>query len=83
MIGLDTNVLVRYFTQDDPIQSPRAIELIEHRLDEDNPGFVSVVAMVTSAILDLPTGATVVCAFGLILLVLAIATRLAGRAAPA
>ncbi len=44
---------------------------------------VSVVAMVTSAILDLPTGATVVCAFGLILLVLAIATRLAGRAAPA
>ncbi len=44
---------------------------------------VSVVAMVTSAILDLPTGATVVCAFGLILLVLAIATRIAGRAAPA
>jgi predicted nucleic-acid-binding protein len=48
MIGLDTNVLVRYFTQDDPIQSPRAIELIE-RLDEDNPGFVSVVAMVEMA----------------------------------
>jgi predicted nucleic-acid-binding protein len=49
MIGLDTNVLVRYFTQDDSIQSPRAIELIEHRLDEDNPGFVSVVAMVETA----------------------------------
>ena len=46
-------------------------------------GIGFVVAMVTSAILDLPTGATVVCAFGLILLVLAIATRLAGRAAPA
>ena len=44
---------------------------------------VSVVAMVASAILDLPTGATVVCAFGLILLVLAIGTRIAGRAAPA
>jgi zinc/manganese transport system permease protein len=42
---------------------------------------VSVVAMVTSAILDLPTGATVVCAFGLILLVLAVGTRIAGRAA--
>jgi len=41
---------------------------------------VSVVAMVTSAILDLPTGATVVCAFGLILLVLAVGTRIVGRA---
>jgi predicted nucleic-acid-binding protein len=46
MIGLDTNVLVRYFAQDDPIQSPRATDLIERRLDEDNPGFVSIVAMV-------------------------------------
>ncbi len=45
--------------------------------------FVSVVAMVASAILDLPTGATVVCAFGLILLVLAVITRTTGRAAPA
>jgi predicted nucleic-acid-binding protein len=46
MIGLDTNVLVRYLTQDDPIQSPRATELIERRLSEQNPGFVSLVAMV-------------------------------------
>jgi predicted nucleic-acid-binding protein len=46
VIGLDANVLVRYFTQDDPMQSPRAIELIESRLDEDNPGFISIVAMV-------------------------------------
>jgi predicted nucleic-acid-binding protein len=45
MIGLDTNVLVRYLTQDDPTQSPRATELIERRLTEDNPGFISVVAM--------------------------------------
>ena len=45
--------------------------------------FVSVVAMVTSAILDLPTGATVVCAFGLILFLLAVATRISGRTAPA
>jgi zinc/manganese transport system permease protein len=45
--------------------------------------FVSVVAMVASAILDLPTGATVVCAFGLILLVLAVVTRATGGAAPA
>ena len=46
MIGLDTNILVRYLTQDDPIQSPRASEIIERRLTEENPGFVSIVAMV-------------------------------------
>jgi predicted nucleic-acid-binding protein len=46
MIGLDTNILVRYLTQDDPVQSPKATEIIERRLTEENPGFVSVVAMV-------------------------------------
>jgi predicted nucleic-acid-binding protein len=45
MIGLDTNVLVRYLTQDDPIQSPQATRLIEQKLSEANPGFVSVVAI--------------------------------------
>jgi predicted nucleic-acid-binding protein len=43
MIGLDTNILVRYLTQDDPLQSRKATEIIEHRLSEVNPGFVSVV----------------------------------------
>jgi predicted nucleic-acid-binding protein len=38
-------VLVRYLTQDDPTQSPRATELIERRLTEDNPEFISIVAM--------------------------------------
>ena len=46
MIGLDTNILVRYLTQDDPIQSPKATEIIEQRLSEENPGFVSIVAIV-------------------------------------
>jgi predicted nucleic-acid-binding protein len=46
VIGLDTNVLVRYLAQDDPVQSPKATELIEHRLTGDDPGFLSVVAMV-------------------------------------
>ncbi|PYU17923.1 MAG: VapC toxin family PIN domain ribonuclease [Acidobacteria bacterium] len=46
MIGLDTNILVRYLTQDDPIQSAKATEIIERRLNEENPGFVSTVAMV-------------------------------------
>jgi len=46
MIGLDTDILVRFLTQDDPIQSLRATEIIERRLTEKNPGFVSIVAMV-------------------------------------
>ncbi|MGO8916510.1 MAG: PIN domain-containing protein [Stellaceae bacterium] len=45
MIGLDTNVLVRYLTQDDPSQSAKATELIEHGLSERDAGFISVVAM--------------------------------------
>lgn len=46
MIGLDTNILVRYLAQDDAVQSPKAREVIEGRLTGENPGFVSVVAMV-------------------------------------
>lgn len=45
MIGLDTNLLVRYFAQDDPVQSPIATEVIERRLTYEEPGFVSTVAM--------------------------------------
>jgi len=46
MIGLDTNILVRYLTQDDPVQSAKATEILERRLTPKNPGFVSVVVMV-------------------------------------
>jgi predicted nucleic-acid-binding protein len=49
MIGLDTNVIVRYLTQDDPVQSPKATELIERGLTEEESGFVSVVAMAETA----------------------------------
>lgn len=45
MIGLDTNVLVRYLTQDDPDQAARATTLLEG-LDENAPGFVSIVTLV-------------------------------------
>ncbi|MGA2217671.1 MAG: type II toxin-antitoxin system VapC family toxin [Terracidiphilus sp.] len=45
MIGLDTNVLLRYLTQDDPTQSQRATEIIERRLTEEEPGFVSIVVI--------------------------------------
>jgi predicted nucleic-acid-binding protein len=46
MIGLDTNILVRYLTQDDPAQSLKATQIIEGQLTEENPGFISIVAMV-------------------------------------
>ena len=49
MIGLDTNVIVRYLTQEDPVQSPIASDLFERRLTIEGPGFVSVVAMVETA----------------------------------
>lgn len=45
MIGLDTNVLVRYVTQDDPVQSAKASDLIES-LTTLSPGFVSLVSVV-------------------------------------
>jgi len=45
LIGLDTNVLIRYLAQDDPVQSPKATEIIEKRLTEQDPGFIRVVAM--------------------------------------
>jgi predicted nucleic-acid-binding protein len=45
MTGLDPNILVRYLTQDDPLQSRKAVEIIERRLSAENPGFVSVVTM--------------------------------------
>jgi len=45
MIGLDTNVVVRYLVQDDPVQSARAADLIEQQLTERNPGFLCIVAL--------------------------------------
>lgn len=49
MIGIETNVLVRYLAQDDRGQSALATRLFEHTLTKDNPGFVSVVALVETA----------------------------------
>ena len=46
MIGLDTNVLVRYLAQDDPRQSASASRFIETRLSERSPGFISLVVLV-------------------------------------
>jgi predicted nucleic-acid-binding protein len=45
MIGLDTNVLVRYFAQDDTVQSKKATTLMDS-LSTDRPGYVSQVALI-------------------------------------
>ena len=48
MIGLDTNVLVRYIMQDDARQSALATRLVES-LSADSPGFVPLVSAVELA----------------------------------
>jgi predicted nucleic-acid-binding protein len=45
MIGLDTNILVRYLTLDDPAQFRQAAQILERHLTEDDPGFVSLVTI--------------------------------------
>jgi len=45
VIGLDTNVLVRYIAQDDAKQSPKATRLIES-FSADAPGYVSIVSVI-------------------------------------
>ena len=45
MIGLDTNVLVRYLTQDDPLQAECANRLIEAHCTRERPGHVAIVVL--------------------------------------
>ena len=45
MIGLDTNVLVRYLTQDDAKQAALATRLIEEKLTVAEQGFISLVVV--------------------------------------
>ena len=45
MIGLDTNVLVRYIAQDDKVQSARATRLIEGECSDSTPGYVGLVVL--------------------------------------
>jgi predicted nucleic-acid-binding protein len=59
MIGLDTNVVVRYLAQDDPVQSAKATQIFERRLSEQDPGFISLVTMVETVwVLDTVYGLT-------------------------
>ena len=44
MIGLDTNVVVRYLTHDDPAQATAAVRVMDS-LSSDSPGFLSLVVI--------------------------------------
>ncbi len=45
MIGLDTNVLIRYLVQDDPGQSRKATQVIVKRCTRDDPGFINRIVL--------------------------------------
>lgn len=45
MIGIDTNVIVRYIVQDDPKQAKAATKLIEQSCSPDNPGSINHIVM--------------------------------------
>ncbi len=45
MKGVDTNVLVRYMVQDDPLQSARAARLIEEECSREIPGFINRIVL--------------------------------------
>ena len=49
MIGIDTNVLLRYLTQDDARQSRVATRFVEEQLTQVNPGHVSLVTVAETA----------------------------------
>jgi predicted nucleic-acid-binding protein len=44
VIGLDANVLVRYFARDDPAQTQAAVKLI-HSLSPADPGWIGLIAL--------------------------------------
>jgi predicted nucleic-acid-binding protein len=46
MIGLDTNVLVRYLTQDEPRQAALATRIVEEQLTAESPGFIGIIVLV-------------------------------------
>lgn len=46
MIGLDTNVLVRYIVRDDLGQADRAARFIKDNLTPDRPGYINIVVLV-------------------------------------
>jgi predicted nucleic-acid-binding protein len=49
MIGLDTNVVIRYITQDDEAQALKATQVIENEISSKNPGFITLITLIEIA----------------------------------
>jgi predicted nucleic-acid-binding protein len=45
MVGLDTNVILRYLLQDDPTQTRLANRIFDQVLSDRNPGLISLVTI--------------------------------------
>lgn len=45
MIGIDTNVLVRYIVQDNSVQAKQAAVTLESNCTHDKPGFISLIVL--------------------------------------
>ena len=45
MIGVDTNIWVRYFTRDDPKQSPMAKRFLDASCSAETPAWMSVIVL--------------------------------------
>ena len=45
MIGIDTNVLVRYITQDDPEQASVSAHFAEKKCSRETPGFINHIVL--------------------------------------
>ncbi|MDY6994298.1 MAG: type II toxin-antitoxin system VapC family toxin [Pseudomonadota bacterium] len=45
MIDIDTNVLIRYIIQDDPLQSALATEFLEKNCTPENPGYLHAIVL--------------------------------------
>ena len=45
MIGVDTNILVRYVTRDDPVWTAPAIRFIDEVCTPDNPAYINTMVL--------------------------------------
>ncbi len=45
MIGLDTNVFIRYLVQDDELQAQLATDLIENQCSKENPALINEIIL--------------------------------------
>lgn len=45
MIGIDTNVIIRYIVQDDPAQSLLATKFIETKCTSKSPGYINIIVL--------------------------------------